>query len=118
MAGSERQSIDRKAAIRAYKERSTARGVFALRCLASGQAWVGASTNLRAAENALRFTLRLGTHREATMQQAWNAHGEAAFQYDVLETLDDDTSPLLVRDLLKKKRADCAARVRAVAVLL
>jgi hypothetical protein len=38
------------------------------------------------------------------MQAAWNAHGEAAFAYEILETLDDDTAPLLLRDLLEERR--------------
>jgi hypothetical protein len=38
------------------------------------------------------------------MQDAWNAHGEEAFAYEVLETLKDDVASLLLRDLLKERR--------------
>ena len=38
------------------------------------------------------------------MQAAWNAHGEEAFVYEVLETLDADVPPLLLRGLLEERR--------------
>jgi hypothetical protein len=41
----------RKDAIKEYKARAPNRGVFAIRCLASGGAWVGASLNLDASRN-------------------------------------------------------------------
>lgn len=45
-----------------------------------------------------------GEARNKLMQAAWNAHGEEAFAYEVLETLDDDVPPLLLRDLLAERR--------------
>jgi hypothetical protein len=94
----------RKAAIQKFKERKPALGVFAVRCTASGRVWVDASRNLDAAKNGTWFGLRTGGHRDKSLQQEWNAHGEAAFAYEILETLDEDLHPLAVADLLKQAR--------------
>ena len=50
-------------------------------------------------------------------QDAWNAHGEQAFAYEILETLDDDVSALMVRDILKEKKAHWSAEYGAPALL-
>ena len=71
----------KKEAIRQYKERKPALGVFAVRCSVTGQQWVGTSRNLDATRNSLWFSLRLGNHREAALQQEYEAHGESAFAY-------------------------------------
>ena len=103
----------RKDAIKAYKARAPNRGVFAIRCLASGRAWVGAALDLNAAKNRTWFALRQGQHRDRALQAEWNTHGEAAFQYDVLEKLKDDVVPMAVADLLKETLRDWAARLGA-----
>ena len=50
----------KKAAISAYKERDDAIGIFAVRCVPSGEAWVGPSLNLDTIRNRIWFGLRLG----------------------------------------------------------
>lgn len=51
----------RRAAVAAYKERKPEWGVFAVRCLATGQAWVGESRHLDTQQNGLWFALRHGS---------------------------------------------------------
>ncbi len=75
-----------------------------VRCIASGAVWVGASRNLDATRNGCWFTLRSGSHVDKPLQQEWNAHGEAAFQYEILETLEGDLHPIAIADLLKQSR--------------
>lgn len=79
----------RRDAVRDYKERKVAAGIFSLRCTATGETWVGASRNLDQM-NGVYFSLRMGSHRNAALQAAWKAHGEAGFDYAVVESLDDD----------------------------
>jgi hypothetical protein len=43
----------------------------------------------------------------------WNAHGEADFQYEILEVLDDQTLPMEVSDLLKVKKHSWMERLAA-----
>lgn len=109
--------VDRKAVIREFKERKPVRGIYALRCTATNRVWVGATPNLGAAENAQLFTLRHASHRNLALQADWDAHGESAFSYEVLETLDDDTAPMLVHDLLKRKLQEWADRLSAPTLL-
>lgn len=78
----------RKAMLRAYKERKVEAGVYAVRCMASGEVWVGATPDLSTRQSGVWFTLRLGSHREPTLQAAWNAHGSEAFVFETVETID------------------------------
>lgn len=94
----------RKEAIQKFKERKPALGVFAVRCTVSGQVWVDATRNLDAAKNGTWFGLRNGSHRDKTLQQEWNLQGEPAFQYEILEKLDEDVHPLAIADLLRQSR--------------
>jgi hypothetical protein len=91
----------KREAINQFKERKCLLGVFAVRCTASGRVWVGSSRNLEATRNGIWFGLRHGSHRDKALQDEWNAQGELAFEYEVLEKLKDDVPALLVPDLLK-----------------
>jgi hypothetical protein len=96
--------MDKREARKECKSKTTPKGIFAVRCKATGDAWVGASKHLDTQVNRIWFELRGGRHRNKGMQDAWNAHGEEAFAYEVLETLKDDVASLLLRDLLKERR--------------
>ena len=91
----------KREAIDKFKERKSLLGVFAVRCTASGNVWVGSSRNLDASRNSIWFSLRHGSHRDKPLQDEWNAQGEPAFEYEVLEKLKDDVPPLLVPGMLK-----------------
>jgi len=108
--------MDRKAAIREFKERKVPQGIFAVRCTTTGQVWVESSTNLNAAKNALFFCLRLGSHYNKSFQAESNVHGEQAFQFEILEKLKDDESPMAVRDLLKEKKSHWVKQLNAKAL--
>jgi len=95
----------RREAIRQYKERKVPVGIFSIRCRPTGQVWVGASRNLDGQKNSSFFGLRLGSHRNRDMQAAWNAHGgEAAFEFTVVERLEDEDLGPLGRDTWLKAR--------------
>lgn len=80
---------DRKQLVRDFKERKVAAGAFVVRCAPSGQVWVEVSPNLHNRQNGLWFSLRLGSHPNRALVQAWKEHGEAAFTYEVVEELPD-----------------------------
>ena len=96
-------TLDRRAAIAACKERKSVAGVFALRCAATGEVFVGASPNIDKAFNRLQFSLRTGAHPRPRLQAAWTAQGEAAFVFEALERLPEAPSPYL-RDAALKER--------------
>ena len=63
--------------------------------------------------------LRDGTgHIDKSLQQEWNQHGEAAFQYEILETLEDELHSLAIADLLKQTRDRWVKQLSATALLL
>jgi hypothetical protein len=103
----------RREAIRKFKEQKPSRGAFAVRCTATDGVWVGSSVNLHAIRNRLWFSLRTGICPDKALQAEWNVHGEDAFQYEILEKLDDDVLPLEVADLLKEKRTRWTAQLGA-----
>ena len=98
-------NIDRKQAIREYKARKAPpRGIFAVRCTATGQLWIASSMNLDAAQNSAWFSLRNGLYPNKSIQAEWNTHGDRAFVYEILEKLEDDVSAIQINDVLKAKK--------------
>jgi|ERR1700733_422072 len=96
--------VDRKEAARQFKERKPSPGIYALRCSATGRAWVDSSPNLDAAQNSQFFQLRQRLHRNKELQAEWNAHGEDSFRFEVLEKLPEDTPSLNLRDVLQERK--------------
>jgi hypothetical protein len=103
-------SIDRKAAIAAYKERKTIAGIYAVRCAASGQAWVGQASNLETIQNRIWFSLRQGSHI------SWNAHGKAGLTFGECERLDDEETAYVRNALLKERLLHWRAELNAEAI--
>jgi len=79
-------------------------------------AWVDAAPDLDAARNRLLFALRNGMETNEGLQAEWNAQGEAAFRYEVLEKLEDDLAPVAWADLLKEKKKEWVSRLGAQTV--
>ena len=104
----------RKESIRQFKERKSLLGAYAVRCTATGLVWVGVSRNLEATKNGCWFCLRGGLHQDKSLQEEWNNQGESAFQYEILESLDNDVNPLNIGDLLKEKKNEWIVRLNAL----
>lgn len=103
------KTVDRKAVLAAYKEKKVPAGVFTFRDGNDGRMWIGSSPNLGQIENRIRFDLRQGSHRNPSLQHAWNAHGADAFAFEVREVIDAEQEPYLRAAALK----DCLARWQA-----
>lgn len=108
--------MDKKVARREYKEKKSTRGIFAIRSKASGDTWIGASEHLDTQRNSLWFQLRSSMNLNRSLQAAWTAHGEAAFEFQVLERLKDDVSALLVKDTLRERREHWQRELGAAAL--
>lgn len=80
----------RRAAIAAYKERDVIPGIYAVRCTATGECWVGRAPDLLTIHNRLWFSLRLGSCPHRTLQQAWRENGAEAFSFERIEELDSE----------------------------
>lgn len=109
-------NVDRKEAIRKFKERKPPAGAFALRCSATGQVWVGSALNLEAMRNRFWFCLRNGDHPDKAVQKEWNAHGEQTFQYEILETLEE-LPAFGVADALNEKKRHWVTKLGAIALI-
>ncbi|MCX5578036.1 GIY-YIG nuclease family protein [Kaistia terrae] len=107
---------DRKAAISAYKKREDAVGIYAVRCIASGQAWVGRALNLDAIQNRLWFTLDHGSCTAKSLQAAWREHGPASLTFEVLERLEPEETAYIRDAILKERLAHWRATLGAEAV--
>jgi len=95
---------ERKAAIAAFKEKKREGGVYAVRCAATDEAWVGRAPDLSTVWNRLSFTLARGAHPNGPLQAAWDAHGASGLAFERLETVDEDAPNR--RDRLAKERTD------------
>lgn len=81
---------ERKAAVSAYKERKATAGVYAVRCTATGEQWVGAAPDLSTIWTRRAFALRQGVETNRALQSAWNAHGPESFAFRIVEEIDLD----------------------------
>lgn len=107
---------DRKQAIAEYKKRESVAGVFAIRCRATGEVWVGQALDLEKIQNRIWFTLRMGSHRNAELQRAWAAHGADNLSLDTLERIEDEELAYVRDALLKERVAHWRAQLNASAV--
>lgn len=105
-----RPPLNRKEAAKAFKARKVPNGIFTIRCRTTGAVWVDSSPNLDAARNGAWFQLRGGLHRDKRLQQEWSVCGEAAFDFEVLETLDHDFD-VAIPDILRDRKHKWATEV-------
>jgi len=101
----------RKAAVDAYRKRKDAPGIYAIRSLSSGAVWLGQTPDLDAIANRIFFALRHRSHRGATLQAAFDRHGEADLAFEVLERIEPPETAYLLRAILKDRLADWRTRL-------
>lgn len=107
---------DRKAATAAYKERKIPAGIYAVRCAAMDQCWIGGALDIGAIRNRLWFTLRQGSSPHRSLQDAWRRHGEHSFSFEQIEELDDDLTDYGRERVLKDRLAFWRAELKAEAI--
>lgn len=105
----------RRESLAAYKEQTRAAGLYAIRCAATAQVWVGRSGDLAAQRNSFGFQMRHGPHN-AAMRAAWTAHGAEAFGFEVLEMAPAELTPAGRADFLKRRQAHWREALAAAAV--
>ena len=84
---------DRRALTRAYKDTPRTAGVGAVRNTANGKILLVSSLDVRSLLNRHQAQLKLGAHRNAALQEDWQAAGAAAFTFEVLDTLPPPKDP-------------------------
>jgi hypothetical protein len=83
----------RRELVRQYKEAGPAAGVYAIRNLAEGRVYLGASMNVEGALNRARFELRQRGHRHKALMADWLRLGEAQFAFEVVDVLKKRDDP-------------------------
>jgi GIY-YIG catalytic domain len=64
------------------------RGVYAIRCMTTGQVYIGASEHVGGRVGQHFSLLRAGKHPNRLLQRAWAVHGESAFNVEVLQIVE------------------------------
>jgi hypothetical protein len=85
--------IDRKEAIRAYKEAPRPAGVFQIKNLVSGKVYLGSSLNLNGPINRAKFELQQKIHRIPELQKDYDELGPDKFSFDILEVVKPKDDP-------------------------
>src|SRR5262245_7594639 len=78
---------------RDYLERAKPAGVFQVKNTITGKLLLGSTLNLEGALNGHRFSLTIGSHRNAELQHDWNSDGPEAFAFEVLEMVKVSDEP-------------------------
>lgn len=99
----------RKAMADAYKQRRPEKGVVELRCIATGERFLGTASDTAVAYNSLQAKLGGGLHPNKRLQQLWNEHGEEGFAFAVVQTIDYDDPAEVTLDDLRALRELCLA---------
>jgi hypothetical protein len=85
--------MDKRTIKREYKEAEIPAGVYRVWNKQQDRSLVGSSVNVTAILNRHRAELKMGHHRNRELQQDWNALGEDAFVFEVLDTLAPRDEP-------------------------
>ena len=64
-------------------------GIYVIRDRASGHRLLGASRNVHASLNRVRFELRMGTHADRVLQAEWHRSGADGLAFEVLELVKE-----------------------------
>ena len=96
---------ERKAAVSAHKERKAVAGVYAIRCAATEEQWIGTAADLSTIWTRRSFALRQGVETNRALQSAWNIHGPENFAFRILEEIDLDELPYGRERALKERIA-------------
>lgn len=79
--------MNRKEAIRDYKNAKLPMGLFQVRNTANGKLLIGSSPNLPGMLNRIRYQLEMGGHPNRLLQLEWQTFGAGEFQFEVLDEL-------------------------------
>ena len=64
-------------------------GAYAITNVVNGKVYIGSTVNLKRRLDEHRRGLRGGAHGNPHLQSSWNKYGEDAFEFDILEYLDN-----------------------------
>ncbi len=78
----------KKELLEAYKNRHPEIGVISLKCVDTGESFLGISVDTKADFNSNKFKLSSGIHPNQRLQSLWYQCGESGFELSVLKVLE------------------------------
>jgi len=85
--------IDKKEAIKEYKQTVQPMGIFQIRNLANEKIYLASSKNLRGMANRFEFNLDIGAHVSKELREDYEKFGRANFVFEVIDTLESKEDP-------------------------
>jgi hypothetical protein len=83
------KSMDRRKALkREYKQNQPPAGVFQITNTVNGKILIGKGINVKGKLNSHQAQLKMGVHRNKSLQQDWNTYGPEHFSFEVLDYLE------------------------------
>lgn len=107
------KNVDRKAAVAAYKEKKVEAGIYSVKCLPTGQVWLGSAPNLDKIQNRIWFSLRNNGYPGRSLQKAWGEHGASDFVFDVIDRIEEEPDNYFRAAELKKRLAEWREKLDA-----
>lgn len=91
-----------------YKNRKPEMGVISFKCIATGESFLGASTDTKADFNSNKAKLGFNSHPNKYMQKLWNENGGIdGFELSVIEVLKYEDPKEDHREELEELRDIC-----------
>ena len=79
--------LNRKEAIKQYKQTVQPMGIFQIRNLSDGNVYIDSSKNLNGSKNSNLFQLKMGTHMNRPLQDDYTRLGADRFVFEILDQL-------------------------------
>lgn len=99
----------KKELLEAYRNRHPEMGVISLKCTATGESFLGISTDTNADFNSNHAKLSMNYHPNKYLQALWNEHGVEGFECTVLKTLQYENREDKHIEKLEELREQCLA---------
>jgi group I intron endonuclease len=78
--------------------------VYRITCTETGETYVGQSYALEERWADHRRNLRKDRHANQTLQNLWNAYGEDAFTFEIIEKCDRDDVQAREKEIIRRER--------------
>lgn len=92
-----------------YKNRRPEMGIISFRCVATGESFLGISTDTKADFNSIRCRLSTSWYSCKRLQELWDQYGESGFALTVVRVLKYEDPHADHSEALEKLMADCLA---------
>lgn len=97
----------KKELLEAYKNRHPEMGVISFKCIATGESFLGISTDTKADFNSNQAKLAMNYHPNRRLQALWNEYGHEGFECSVLKRLEYENKDDNQNEKLEALRERC-----------